>query len=67
MKPMSAEARPTDKAPAIQRRDSKCGDNAKSFVMPTPIMAEKNWPPMILRGWASGESIVLYSRTAEAP
>jgi cytochrome oxidase assembly protein ShyY1 len=42
-------------------------EKAKSFVIPTPIAAERVWPIMVLRGWASGEERALYSRIAEAP
>jgi len=67
VKLMNADARPTDRAPATQRRFSKSGFRWKSFVIPTPMIAENTWPRIALRGWASGESIVLYSRIAAAP
>ncbi len=65
--PMKADVRPTERAPAIQRRFSKFGFSWKSFVMPTPVMDAKTWPRIAFLGWASGESIVLYSRIAAAP
>jgi len=36
-------------------------------VIDTPIIDEKSWPKMTLRGWESGEEIALYSRMALAP
>jgi hypothetical protein len=38
--PITAEAAPTERAPATQRRDSKCGLCWKSLVMPIPIVAD---------------------------
>lgn len=37
------------------------------MVMATAITAEKKWPKMRFRGWARGDSMVLYSRMAAAP
>ena len=65
--PMTAEARPQDRAPASQRRESKCGERLKSLVVITPTRAERKWPRTELRGWARGDSIVLYSSMAAAP
>ena len=39
--PMAADARPTERAPAIQRRFSKSEFSLNSLVMPTPITEEK--------------------------
>jgi hypothetical protein len=65
--PMTAEATPTESAPAIQRRDSKCELCWNSFVMQMPIVAENIWPRTALRGWERGDSIAWYSRIAAAP
>lgn len=67
VKPMKAEARPTARAPATHRKFSKLEFNRNSLVMLTPIIAEKSWPRMMLRGCANGDSIALYSRIAAAP
>lgn len=65
--PINAEDIPTASAPPTHLMFSKLGFRAKSLVMETPIIEEKSWPRMTLRGWERGESIVLYSRIADAP
>lgn len=64
---MKAEAVATARAPASHRRFSKSFESWKAFVMATPIMEEKTWPKMMLRGCARCEEMLLYSRIAEAP
>ena len=65
--PITADATPTESAPATHRSDSKCGERWNSLVMLMPMVAEKIWPNRVLRGCARGESIVWYSRIAVAP
>ena len=65
--PITADATPTESAPATHRSDSKCGERWNSLVMLMPMVAEKIWPNRVLRGCARGESIVWYSRMAVAP
>ena len=62
-------AAPTDRAPAshLKRSKSDSGRRWKSLVMQTPINAAKKCPKTRFRGWASGDSMVLYSRMAAAP
>ena len=56
--PITAEATPTERAPAIQRRDSKCGLYWKSLVMLIPTVADKICPKTAQRGCERGDSIV---------
>ena len=67
VKPITAEATPTERAPANHRRFSKSRLSSNSFVMPTPMMEANSWPKIAFRGWERGESIVLYSKIAAAP
>ncbi len=67
VKVMAADASPHAIAPATHRRLSKWGLNLKSLVIVTPTTAEMKCPTMEFRGWARGDSIVLYSRMAAAP
>ena len=64
---MAAEASPQANAPATHRRFSKLGLSVKSLATLIPITAERKCPIIILRGWASGDWMVLYSRIAAAP
>lgn len=64
---MTAEAAPHETAPAIHFIFSKSERRRKSFVIPTPMMAEKAWPRRAFRGCPNGERIALYSKMAEAP
>lgn len=66
---MAADARPTARAPEIQRKEEKedGGSSWKSLDTLVPIRALRSWPRMALRGWERGESITWYSRMAAAP
>ena len=64
---MAAEANPQANAPATHRKFSKFELSEKSSVILTPMTAERKCPIMILRGWARGDSMVLYSKIAAAP
>ena len=64
---IAAEASPQANAPATHRRFSKSGLSEKNLVILIPMTAERKFPTMILRGWARGDSIVLYSKIAAAP
>ena len=64
---MTAEARPTERAPASHCKPSKLGLNSNNLLTQTPMTAERKCPIMELRGCANGLSIVLYSRMAAAP
>ena len=66
--PITADDVLTARAPASQRRLLKPSPVCwKALVMAIPIMAERICPKITLRGWASGEEMLLYSRIAEAP
>lgn len=62
-------AKPTERAPAshLSFSNSEAGRREKSLVMQIPVRAARMCPRMRLRGWASGDSMVLYSRIAAAP
>ena len=62
-----ADANPHVRAPASHLRFSKSALSLKSFVMPTPTVADMMCPMIAFRGWASGDSIVLNSKIAAAP
>ena len=64
---MTAEAAPTERAPASHRKEEKCGERCRSLVVDMPVRAARMWPRMVLRGCARGDSMVLYSRIAAAP
>lgn len=42
-------------------------EERRDFEMATPISAERTWPRIVFRGWASGEERMLNSRIAAAP
>ncbi len=64
---IAAEARPQANAPATHRKFSKLGLTEKSLVILIPMTAERKCPIIVLRGWARGDSMVLYSKIAAAP
>lgn len=64
---IALEATPQLTAPAIHRMLSKSDRSLKSFVMPTPRVADMTCPRMEFRGWPKDARIALYSRIADAP
>jgi len=64
---IAAEASPQARAPASHRSSSKLLLSMKSLVMQTPTKAARTCPSTLFRGWASGDSMKLYSNTAAAP
>lgn len=57
----------TARAPATKRRDSKCGERAKSLVMQTPMVEAMTWEMIALRGCESGDVRTEKLRMAAAP
>jgi hypothetical protein len=65
--PIMNDVTATARAPATKRRDSKCGERAKSLVMQTPTVEAMTCEMIALRGCERGDVRTEKLRIAAAP